>query len=359
MIKNYDSILVVGTRPNFIKAAPLLEYFEENNVNTLFIHTGQHKDKSMSSNIFDDLNIRQPDIYLDTPTTNINKQTTYIVDKLDTLFDTNKAKYVGVFGDVTSTLAAAISTKNKKMKLFHVEAGLRSRNMEMPEERNRIMVDSISDYLFAPSDDAVDNLKSENLSAKYIENVGNIMIDTLQKNLTRILQSSDQIKDKLNIKDKYFVVTIHRPSNLTDENLEKIFFGLKEFTNEYQIILPAHPRLKKYIIDNEVEHGNILILNPLSYIEFLGLVSSSDLVLTDSGGLQEETTYLNVKCLTLRNETERPITVSQGTNKVIGVDTENIIYEINTTIESKLSKGKEIKFWDGKTSERIFKELYE
>ena len=245
------------------------------------------------------------------------------------------------------------------MKLFHVEAGLRSRNMEMPEERNRIMVDSISDYLFAPSDDAVDNLKSENLSAKYIENVGNIMIDTLQKNLTRILQSSDQIKDKLNIKDKYFVVTIHRPSNLTDENLEKIFLGLKEFTNEYQIILPAHPRLKKYIIDNEVEHGNILILNPLSYIEFLGLVSSSDLVLTDSGGLQEETTYLNVKCLTLRNETERPITVSQGTNKVIGVDTENIIYEINTTIESKLSKGKEIKFWDGKTSERIFKELYE
>jgi len=359
VIKNYDAILVVGTRPNFIKAAPLLEYFEENNVNTLFIHTGQHKDKSMSSNIFDDLNIRQPDIYLDTPTTNINKQTTYIVDKLDTLFDTNKAKYVGVFGDVTSTLAAAISTKNKKMKLFHVEAGLRSRNMEMPEERNRIMVDSISDYLFAPSDDAVDNLKSENLSAKYIENVGNIMIDTLQKNLTRILQSSDQIKDKLNIKDKYFVVTIHRPSNLTDENLEKIFLGLKEFTNEYQIILPAHPRLKKYIIDNEVEHGNILILNPLSYIEFLGLVSSSDLVLTDSGGLQEETTYLNVKCLTLRNETERPITVSHGTNKVIGVDTENIIYEINTTIESKLSKGKEIKFWDGKTSERIFKELYE
>ena len=315
MIKNYDSILVVGTRPNFIKAAPLLEYFEENNVNTLFIHTGQHKDKSMSSNIFDDLNIRQPDIYLDTPTTNINKQTTYIVDKLDTLFDTNKAKYVGVFGDVTSTLAAAISTKNKKMELFHVEAGLRSRNMEMPEERNRIMVDSISDYLFAPSDDAVDNLKSENLSAKYIENVGNIMIDTLQKNLTRILQSSDHIKDKLNIKDKYFVVTIHRPSNLTDENLEKIFLGLKEFTNEYQIILPAHPRLKKYIIDNEVEHGNILILNPLSYIEFLGLVSSSDLVLTDSGGLQEETTYLNVKCLTLRNETERPITVYERKNE--------------------------------------------
>ena len=195
MIKNYDSILVVGTRPNFIKAAPLLEYFEENNVNTLFIHTGQHKDKSMSSNIFDDLNIRQPDIYLDTPTTNINKQTTYIVDKLDTLFNTNKAKYVGVFGDVTSTLAAAISTKNKKMELFHVEAGLRSRNMEMPEERNRIMVDSIRTIYLLHQMMLVDNLNSENLSAKYMGNVGNIMIDTLEKNLEKILQSSDQIKE--------------------------------------------------------------------------------------------------------------------------------------------------------------------
>ncbi len=359
MIKNYDAILVVGTRPNFIKAAPLLECFEENNIKTLFIHTGQHKDKSMSSNIFEDLNIREPDIYLDTPTTNMNKQTTYIVDKLDTLFDTNKSKYVGVFGDVTSTLAAAISTKNKKMELFHVESGLRSRNMDMPEERNRIMVDSISDYLFAPSDDAVDNLNSENLSAKYMGNVGNIMIDTLEKNLEKILQSSDQIKEKLKITGKYFVVTIHRPSNLSDENLAKIFLGLKEFSNEYQIVLPAHPRLKKYINDNDVVHENIFILNPLSYIDFLGLVSSSNLVLTDSGGLQEETTHLNVKCLTLRNETERPITVSEGTNKVIGIETEKIISEINTTIDSKLSKGTEIKFWDGKTSGRIYRELYE
>ena len=243
MIKNYDAVLVVGTRPNFIKAAPLLEFFEKNDVKTLFIHTGQHKDKNMSSNIFEDLNIRKPDIFLDTPTTNINKQTTYIVDKLDTLFDTNKSKYVGVFGDVTSTLAAAMSTKNKKMELFHVEAGLRSRNMDMPEERNRIMVDSISDYLFAPSDGAVENLNSENLPAKYIGNVGNIMIDTLEKNLEQIIDTTKTIKKKLNINTQYFVVTIHRPSNLSDENLENIFNGLKKFSNEYTIILPAHPRL--------------------------------------------------------------------------------------------------------------------
>ena len=265
MIKNYDAVLVVGTRPNFIKAAPLLEFFEKNDVKTLFIHTGQHKDKNMSSNIFEDLNIRKPDIFLDTPTTNINKQTTYIVDKLDTLFDTNKSKYVGVFGDVTSTLAAAMSTKNKKMELFHVEAGLRSRNMDMPEERNRIMVDSISDYLFAPSDGAVENLNLENLPAKYIGNVGNIMIDTLEKNLDQIIDTTITIKKKLNIDTQYFVVTIHRPSNLSDENLENIFNGLKTFSKEYTIILPAHPRLKKYISKNNVKHENILIIDPLSY----------------------------------------------------------------------------------------------
>ena len=230
MIKNYDAVLVVGTRPNFIKAAPLLEFFEKNDVKTLFIHTGQHKDKNMSSNIFEDLNIRKPDIFLDTPTTNINKQTTYIVDKLDTLFDTNKSKYVGVFGDVTSTLAAAMSTKNKKMELFHVEAGLRSRNMDMPEERNRIMVDSISDYLFAPSDGAVENLNSENLPAKYIGNVGNIMIDTLEKNLDQIIDTTITIKKKLNINTQYFVVTIHRPSNLSDENLENISVSYTHLT---------------------------------------------------------------------------------------------------------------------------------
>ncbi|MDC3033187.1 UDP-N-acetylglucosamine 2-epimerase (non-hydrolyzing) [Acidimicrobiaceae bacterium] len=359
MIKNYDAVLVVGTRPNFIKAAPLLEFFEKNDVKTLFIHTGQHKDKNMSSNIFEDLNIRKPDIFLDTPTTNINKQTTYIVDKLDTLFDTNKSEYVGVFGDVTSTLAAAMSTKNKKMELFHVEAGLRSRNMDMPEERNRIMVDSISDYLFAPSDGAVENLNLENLPAKYIGNVGNIMIDTLEKNLEQIIDTTITIKKKLKIDTQYFVVTIHRPSNLSDENLENIFNGLKTFSKEYKIILPAHPRLKKYISKNNVKHENILIIDPLSYIDFLGLVNGSKLVLTDSGGLQEETTHLNVKCLTIRNETERPITVSEGTNKVIGVNTEIIISEINNAIESKLSVGKKIKFWDGETSSRIYKELFE
>ena len=168
-----------------------------------------------------------------------------------------------------------------------------------------------------------------------------------------------RIKPELNLQPELPQVLSEDFNLFYKPEAEPEIAGLKEFSNDYQIVLPAHPRLKKYINDNDVEHENIFILNPLSYIDFLGLVSSSDLVLTDSGGLQEETTHLNVKCLTLRNETERPITVTEGTNKVIGIETEKIIYEINNTIQSKLSKGTEIKFWDGKTSERIYKELYE
>ena len=189
MKEKYDVALVVGTRPNFVKAAPLLEYFEEKNVKTLFIHTGQHKDKKMSSNIFDDLNIRPPDITLETPTVNMNEQLSYMLDALDDVFNKNEIKRVGVFGDVTSTLAASLAAKNKKLELFHVESGLRSRNMEMPEERNRIVVDSISDYLFAPSDDAVENLIDENIDSEKIFSVGNIMIDTLKKNRNNCARS--------------------------------------------------------------------------------------------------------------------------------------------------------------------------
>ncbi len=358
MKEKYDVALVVGTRPNFVKAAPLLEYFEEKNVNTLFIHTGQHKDKKMSSNIFDDLNIRPPDITLETPAVNMNEQLSYMLDALDDVFNMNEMSRVGVFGDVTSTLAASLAAKNKKLELFHVESGLRSRNMEMPEERNRIVVDSISDYLFAPSDDAVENLIDENIDSKKIFSVGNIMIDTLKKNYERIQNGTKDILEKLMIDNNYFVTTIHRPSNLTDVNLNNIFNALSEFTNKFSIILPAHPRLQKYIQKKNIKLQNISLIDPMSYIEFLSLVNGSSLVLTDSGGLQEETTFMNINCLTLREDTERPITVELGTNKVVGLNTENIISEINNSLASKLSKEIKIKNWDGNTSERIFNILY-
>ena len=312
----------------------------------------------MSSNIFDDLNIRSPDITLETPTVNMNEQLSYMLEALDDVFNKNEVKKVGVFGDVTSTLAASLAAKNKKLELFHVESGLRSRNMDMPEERNRIIVDSISDYLFAPSDDAVENLIEENIDPKKVFSVGNIMIDTLKKNYDKILKGTKNILQELKIENNYFVTTIHRPSNLTEENLNNIFNALHEFTNKFSVILPAHPRLKKYIEENSINLQNILLIDPMSYIDFLSLVNGSQLVLTDSGGLQEETTFMNINCLTLRNETERPVTVELGTNKVVGLNIENIISEINNSFTSKLSNEIKIKNWDGNTSERIFDILF-
>ena len=246
--------------------------------------------------------------------------------------------------------------KNNSLNCFHVEAGLRSKNLNAPEERNRVMVDAICDKLFTPSKDAVKNLINENIHSEKINNVGNIMIDTLVKNLQKITANDNFSPDEFSIDREYFVLTLHRPINLTDQNLEIIFSGISEFTNRYDILIPAHPRLKEYVEKNKIDTSKFKVIEPQPYIKFLGLVNNSELCLTDSGGLQEETTYLNKKCLTLREETERPITVELGTNKVIGVNI-NIINEINDALNTKLASYKEIELWDGKTSERIFKDF--
>jgi|TARA_B110000881_G_scaffold44481_1_gene36762 UDP-N-acetylglucosamine 2-epimerase (non-hydrolysing) len=358
IINSYDVALVVGTRPNFIKAAPLVKYFESKNLKVLFIHTGQHWDKNLSGNIFTDLELREPDVNLETPLDGMNHQLSYMIKSLDTTLSKTKVPRLGVFGDVTSTLAAALVAKNRDLELFHVESGLRSRNMNMPEERNRLAVDTISDYLFTPSDDAVQNLLDENIEEEKIFNVGNIMIDTLKANIDKILSSKSYVVNDLNINEPYFVMTLHRPSNLTNEALHGIFTALDSFKKDYKILIPAHPRLSQFIQKNNLQFEDFMFIDPLPYIKFLGLVSGAELVLTDSGGLQEETTYLNVKCLTLREETERPITVTQGTNKVVGINTEVIINEINNSLDCKLSNEIKIKNWDGFTSSRIFEALY-
>ena len=203
----------------------------------------------------------------------------------------------------------------------------------------------------------VDNLLSENISKTKIVNVGNIMIDTLLANIEKISSSPKNLLHELNIQNKYFVVTIHRPNNLNDKNLPLIFNALKEYSNEYDIVIPAHPRLKNFLDSNYLEVNNVKVIDPLSYISFLQLVNSSELVITDSGGLQEETTFLNKKCLTIREETERPITVTKGTNKIIGVN-KNINIEIKSALDTKLPKYEEIDFWDGKTSKRIYENIY-
>ncbi len=353
---NYDTAMLVGARPNFVKVAPLLSKFEENNLSVLFIHTGQHWDKNMSEDIFRDIGLREPNINLNIQNKSMNKQLGSMIQELDNHLNVNNINNLFVFGDVTSTLAGAITAKNNSIKCFHVEAGLRSKNLNAPEERNRIMVDSICDKLFTPSDDAVENLLNENINIEKIKNVGNIMIDTLAKNLDLITSEENFSPSEFSIDRKYFVLTLHRPINLTDKNLEIIFSGISEFTNDYDILIPAHPRLKEYVIKNKIDTSKFRVIDPQPYIKFLGLVHNSELCLTDSGGLQEETTYLNKKCLTLREETERPITVNKGTNKVIGVN-KNIINEINNSLNTKIASYEEIDLWDGKTSERIFEEF--
>ena len=352
----YDTAMIVGARPNFVKVAPLLRHYENNNHNVLFIHTGQHWDKNMSEDIFRDIGLRAPDINLNIKADSMNKQLGGIISELDNFINIESTKSLFVFGDVTSTLAGAIVAKNNGIESYHVEAGLRSRNQNAPEERNRIMVDAICDMLFTPSKDAVQNLIKENISTDKISNVGNIMIDTLVKNHETITSKDSFNPSEFDIEKEYFVLTIHRPINLTDQNLFIIFDGLKNFVNKYDIVIPAHPRLKNFIEKNNINTSSFKIINPQPYIKFLSLVYNSVLCLTDSGGLQEETTYLNKKCLTLREETERPITVDLGTNKVIGVN-KNIIDEINNSLNTKLPIYDKIDLWDGKTSERIYKEL--
>jgi len=353
---NYDTAMLVGARPNFVKVAPLLSKFEENNLNVLFIHTGQHWDKNMSEDIFRDIGLREPDINLNIQKKSMNQQLGSMIQELDKHLNQHNVNSLFVFGDVTSTLAGAIAAKNNFIKCFHVEAGLRSKNLNAPEERNRVMVDAICDKLFAPSHDAVENLLKENINGKKIKNVGNIMIDTLTKNLDLITSKDNFLPEEFSIERKYFILTLHRPVNLTDSNLEIIFGGISEFINDFDILIPAHPRLKEYVNKNRIDTSKFKVIDPQPYVKFLGLVHNSELCLTDSGGLQEETTFLNKKCLTLREETERPITVSKGTNKIIGVN-KNIINEINNALNTKIASYEEIDLWDGNTSERIFKDF--
>ena len=219
----YDTAMIVGARPNFVKVAPLLSHYEKNNHNVLFIHTGQHWDKNMSEDIFRDIGLRAPDINLNLQADSMNKQLGGIISELDNFINIESTKSLFVFGDVTSTLAGAIVAKNNGIESYHVESGLRSRNLYAPEERNRIMVDAICDKLFTPSKDAVQNLINENISSDKISNVGNIMIDTLVKNHEIITSEDSFSPNEFNIDKEYFVLTIHRPINLTDENLSIIF----------------------------------------------------------------------------------------------------------------------------------------
>ena len=342
-------VLVVGTRPNFMKAFPVYEALKPH-FDLYLIHTGQHYDKNMSKIFFDELNFSDPDFYLNIKSRTQTSQLGEIITKLEDVLNTINPDLLIVFGDVTSTLAAALTANKMGIKLAHVEAGLRSYDMTMPEEVNRILTDNISDYLFVTEESGIENLIKIGISKDRIFLVGNTMIDSLIKYQDKIENTKYYESLKLE-KNNYIVLTLHRPSNVDDNDyLKRIFNEIEKVAQKKRIIYPVHPRIKDKIKD--IVSENIILIDPLGYLEFINLVSNSYCVITDSGGIQEETTFLNIPCLTLRSNTERPSTFVEngGTNKLVNMD--NLFDEYkNLKINNIVIKQNNL--FDGKASDRI------
>jgi len=353
-------VTIVGTRPNFVKVAPLIEEIKKyNNIDHTLVHTGQHYSKNLSKLFFDELSIPKPEITLNIGSGSPGEQIGNIIIKLEKVLIEKEPDLVIVVGDVNSTLAGAITAKHLGMKVAHIEAGLRSFDLNMPEEINRMLVDRISDLLFTTEDSANENLLREGVKSKKIFFVGNLMIDNLLKHKeesekTRILEDL-----KLN-KKNYVVLTVHRPSNVDNKNnLENVISIIKEIQNHIPLVFPMHPRTKKnfehFQLEKEIKKmNNLKIIEPLGYLEFLNLMSNSKFVLTDSGGIQEETSILKIPCITLRENTERPITLTKGTNLLKSTNKEKVIEKSLEIINNKILLNKEnIPLWDGKAAKRI------
>ena len=358
-------INIVGARPNFIKIAPLMaEYKRYPKIQPLLVHTGQHYDYEMSEIFFQNLEIPNPDIYLNVGNGSHAAQTAKIMTAFEKVVLKEQPDLIVVVGDVNSTLAWSLVASKLNTKIAHVEAGLRSFDREMPEEINRIVTDSLSDYLFVSEGSGLKNLKKEGINSNKVHFVGNIMIDTLLANMNIINQSN--ILEKLNLtKNEYSVMTLHRPSNVdSEEALLEILDILNSISEKIKIVYPIHPRPKKmikaYNLSNKFEGlKNLLFIEPLGYIDFVKLVKDSNFVLTDSGGIQEETTILKVPCLTMRENTERPVTIKKGTNYLVGRDKNKIIKCINNFMKGKAKSERIPALWDGSTAKRIVKILEE
>jgi len=357
-------INVVGARPNLMKVAPIVAAMKrrEREFAPLVVHTGQHYDATMSDAFFTDLDLPHPDVYLGVGSASHAAQTAAVMERFEAVVLQEKPDWVLVVGDVNSTLACALVCIKLGVKVAHVEAGLRSGDRSMPEEINRLLTDQIADLLFTPSADANDNLLAEGISEERIRLVGNVMIDSLYKNLERAKQS--QVKDLLDVGDKpYAVLTLHRPSNVDDPTtFGRILDALETISSRLPIIFPVHPRTRKTIaalgLAERVEKiHNLLLIEPLGYLDFLSLYSSARLVLTDSGGIQEETSVLGIPCVTLRENTERPITVTMGTNKVVGTDPVKIVAAAFAALDLTAKPTVNIPLWDGHAAERILDAL--
>lgn len=354
-------LAVVGARPNFVKIAPLLrELGEYPYVSTTLVHTGQHYDSKMSDSFFANLEIPRPDVNLKVQTAGAVTQIAEVMTRLEPVLESARPDLVVVVGDVNSTVAAALTAVKVGRPVAHVEAGLRSFDRSMPEEVNRVLTDSISDLLFTTETAGNENLEREGIGADKIHFVGNVMIDTLFRYRERASQS-DVLKRLGLTAGRYAVLTLHRPSNVDDEGtLAMLLEGVARVQAEIPVVFPVHPRTRRHL---EVLAGIVprmpalQLADPLPYLDFVQLMASARCVLTDSGGIQEETTALGIPCLTLRNNTERPVTVTRGTNRIVGTSPEAIYRSWRAVAEGEWQTGELPELWDGKAATRIVRVL--
>lgn len=350
---------ICGARPNFMKIAPLMRAFAAHkNCTPLLVHTGQHYDKNMSDLFFKQLRIPEPDINLEVGSASHAVQTAEIMKRFEPIVLEHKPDWVLVVGDVNSTIACALVATKLGVRVAHVEAGLRSFDRGMPEEINRVLTDSISDVLFVTEPSGVENLKREGVDSAKVHLVGNVMIDTLKASRDEAEKST--ILEKLNLKSgQYNVLTLHRPSNVDDPAIfGRILAAIDEIQSDLPVVFPIHPRTlantkKLGFADKLAAMGGLKIIDPLGYLDFTKLTANAAVVLTDSGGIQEETTILGVWCLTLRENTERPVTISQGTNELVGTDTAAILTAYRKRRATKLANRPVPDKWDGRAAERI------
>lgn len=361
-------ICVVGARPNYMKMAPILRAFaaHEPPIPTLLVHTGQHYDAAMNDRLFSDLELPRPDVNLEVGSGTHAVQTAEVMKRFEPVIDEYGARAVLVVGDVNSTLACALVASKRHIPVVHVESGLRSGDRRMPEEVNRVLTDQISDLLYTTERSALQNLTREGIDPERVQFVGNVMIDTLLANRRKAVSPeqllSDASIDPARIANGYGLVTMHRPSNVdVPEILTRLIETLHQISRDLPLVFAMHPRTRKNIEQFGLAHlldsPGFIVLPPQGYLEVVGLMAGAKIVMTDSGGMQEETTALGVPCLTMRENTERPITVEQGTNTMVGVDAQAILDGAAEVLAHGGKAGRAPELWDGHAAERIASHL--
>ena len=353
-------ICVCGARPNFMKIAPIMKALQDcDETDSLLVHTGQHYDKAMSHLFFDELNIPKPDINLEVGSGSHAVQTAEIMKRFEPVVAEFGPDYVLVVGDVNSTIACGLVAVKMGVKLIHVEAGLRSFDRQMPEEINRILTDSISDLLFVTEQSGLDNLTNEGVGPDKVHFVGNVMIDTLLANREKA-ETSDILEVMGLTKKEYAVITLHRPSNVDDmERFKQVIAAFEHIQNDLKLVFPMHPRTRNNLDGSSLKDRvyameNLILIEPVGYLAFLKLMSNAALVMTDSGGIQVETTILGVPCMTLRENTELPVTIDEGTNHLVGFNVHNVLQVYNKIKDNNFQvPGKLPRLWDGHAADRI------